>query len=136
MSAAIKTNTNLRVAMRVTDAVDSADVIDSPLAARISKGVPGRGYLRVGHEELSEFQAARVGGRRPLAGGAGLDVHEVSWEELGVALPEPQRPALAVDATDLSELVGAIKAASYHPGRGCALPAVARAPAGAHRVHG
>ena len=43
VSAAIKTNTNLRFAMRVTDAADSADVIDSPLAARIAKAVPGRG---------------------------------------------------------------------------------------------
>ena len=112
VSAAIKTNTNLRVAMRVTDAVDSTDVIDSPLAARISKAVPGRGYVRVGHEELSEFQAARVGGRRPLAGAAGLEVHEVGWEDLGLPLPEPERPALAVDATDLSELVAAIRAAN------------------------
>jgi S-DNA-T family DNA segregation ATPase FtsK/SpoIIIE len=116
VSAAIKTNTNLRIAMRVTDAVDSVDVIDSPLAARISKGVPGRGYLRAGHEELSEFQAARVGGRRPLTGAAGLEVHEVGWEELASPLPEPQRPALAADATDLSELVTAIRAADDRRG--------------------
>ncbi|HUJ64777.1 MAG TPA: FtsK/SpoIIIE domain-containing protein, partial [Acidimicrobiales bacterium] len=31
VSAAIKTNTNLRIAMRITDAADSTDVIDSPL---------------------------------------------------------------------------------------------------------
>jgi S-DNA-T family DNA segregation ATPase FtsK/SpoIIIE len=108
VSAAIKTNTNLRIAMRVTDAADSVDVIDSPLSARISKSIPGRGYVRVGHEELSEFQAARIGGRRALTGAAGLVVHDVGWADLGVALPEPERPALAEDATDLSELVTAI----------------------------
>jgi S-DNA-T family DNA segregation ATPase FtsK/SpoIIIE len=112
VSAAIKTNTNLRIAMRVTDAADSVDVIDSPLAARIPKGMPGRGYVRVGHEELSEFQAARIGGRRPLEGAAGLEVHDIGWADLGMLLPERERPALADDATDLSELVTAIQAAS------------------------
>ncbi|HEY3811569.1 MAG TPA: FtsK/SpoIIIE domain-containing protein, partial [Acidimicrobiales bacterium] len=121
VSAAIKTNTNLRIAMRVTDAADSVDVIDSPLSARISKGVPGRGYVRVGHEELSEFQAARIGGRRALTGATGLVVHDVDWSDLGLPLPQPERPALADDATDLSELVTAVRAA--YDALGLALPA-------------
>jgi len=116
VSAAIKTNTNLRIAMRVTDAADSVDVIDSPLAARIAKGIPGRGYVRVGHEELSEFQAARIGGRRPLGGAAGLEVRDVGWADLGMPLAEGEHPALAEDATDLSELVGAIRSASVSLG--------------------
>ena len=111
MSAAIKTNTNLRIAMRITDAADSTDVIDSPLAARIAKSVPGRGYVRVGHEELTEFQVARIGGRRALAGQSELQMHYVAWDQLGMPLPDPERPVLARDATDLSELVKAIQAA-------------------------
>jgi DNA segregation ATPase FtsK/SpoIIIE, S-DNA-T family len=112
VSAAIKTNTNLRIAMRITDAADSTDVIDSPLAARIAKSVPGRGYVRVGHEELTEFQAARIGGRRALGGQSELQLHYVAWDQLGMPLPEPERPVLARDATDLSELVKAIRAAA------------------------
>ncbi len=111
VSAAIKTNTNLRIAMRITDAADSTDVIDSPLAARIAKSVPGRGYVRVGHEELTEFQVARIGGRRALAGQSELQMHYVAWDQLGMPLPDPERPVLARDATDLSELVKAIQAA-------------------------
>jgi S-DNA-T family DNA segregation ATPase FtsK/SpoIIIE len=116
VSAAVKTNTNLRIAMRVMDAADSTDVIDSPLAARIAKSVPGRGYLRVGHEELTEFQAARIGGRRALAGPSELQMHDVAWEQLGLPLPDPERPLLARDATDLSELVKAVRAASEELG--------------------
>ncbi len=112
VSAAIKTNTNLRIAMRITDAADSTDVIDSPLSARISKAVPGRGYVRVGHEELTEFQAARIGGRRALNGESALQLHYVGWDQLGLALPDPEQPALSRDATDLSELVKAIASAT------------------------
>jgi DNA segregation ATPase FtsK/SpoIIIE, S-DNA-T family len=102
--------------MRVTDAADSTDIIDSPLAARVSKAVPGRGYLRVGHEELTEFQTARVGGRRSLGGDSEIQLQFVDWDRLGLPLPNPERPALARDATDLSELVKAIGAASERLG--------------------
>ena len=40
VSAEIKSNTNLRIALRVTDAGDSADVIESPDAAQIAKSTP------------------------------------------------------------------------------------------------
>jgi S-DNA-T family DNA segregation ATPase FtsK/SpoIIIE len=116
VSAAIKTNANLRIAMRVTDAADSTNIVDSPLAARISKGLPGRGFVRVGHEELIEFQTARVGGRRALGGDSEIQLHFVDWDQLGLPLPNPERPSLARDATDLSELVKAIGAASEQLG--------------------
>ena len=119
VSAAIKTNTNLRIAMRVTDAADSIDVIDSPLAARIAKGLPGRGYLRVGHDELSEFQAGRIGGRRPAGGAGRLSVQPLPWEALGLPLDAGTDEELAEDATDLSELVAALRDASA----GLGLPA-------------
>ena len=108
VSPAIKTNTNLRIAMRVTDAADSIDVIDSPLAARIPKAVPGRGYLRIGHEHLAEFQAARVGGRRSVSTGSDLDVTEVPWLSLGEPLPRQRTTNATADDTDLSVLVRAI----------------------------
>src|SRR6202012_5647214 len=67
VSADIRANTNLRIALRVTDASESADVIEAPEAAHISPSPPGRGYVRLGHASLVPFQAGRVGGRRPGA---------------------------------------------------------------------
>jgi S-DNA-T family DNA segregation ATPase FtsK/SpoIIIE len=114
VSGPIKANTNFRVAMRVTDVADSTDVIDSPSAARISKDIPGRGYLRVGHEQLTEFQAARVGGFRQRTGQhTGVEVYPVPLDRL--VAPPPRKVMLGdeEESTDLSVLVQAIgKAAS------------------------
>ena len=65
VSPEIRANTNLRVALRVTDSSESSDVIDAPDAGRISKATPGRAYARLGHSSLVAFQTGRVGGRRP-----------------------------------------------------------------------
>jgi S-DNA-T family DNA segregation ATPase FtsK/SpoIIIE len=67
VSADIRANTNLRIALRVTDATESSDVIDAPDAAAIAKSTPGRCYVRSGASSLTAVQAARVGGRRPGA---------------------------------------------------------------------
>jgi S-DNA-T family DNA segregation ATPase FtsK/SpoIIIE len=110
VSPSIKTNTNLRIAMRVTDAMDSTDVIDSQLAARIPKSAPGRGYMRIGHEQMFEFQAARVGGRRRdlSADGSEPSLRVVTRET--VSLPKPQKRTVVLDneETDLTSLVKAI----------------------------
>ncbi len=100
--------------MRVTDAGDSIDVIDSPLAARIPKDAPGRGFARVGHEQLTEFQAARIGGRRPLAAliDKAVAVHEVGWRMLGEEPPRAAPGPEAAEATDLAELVESVRQAS------------------------
>ena len=65
VSPEIRANTNLRISLRVTDAGDSTDVLESPEAARIPKSAPGRGFARLGAGVLTPFQAGRVGGRRP-----------------------------------------------------------------------
>jgi len=52
VSPEIRANTNLRVALRVTDSSESTDVIDAPDAGRISKMTPGRAYARLGHSSL------------------------------------------------------------------------------------
>ena len=54
----IRTNTNLRIALRMLDRAESTDVIDDPAAARLPRDRPGRGYARFGHDELVPFQAA------------------------------------------------------------------------------
>lgn len=46
VTADIQANTSLRIALRVTDAAESTDVIDVPDAAHISRTTPGRCYVR------------------------------------------------------------------------------------------
>jgi S-DNA-T family DNA segregation ATPase FtsK/SpoIIIE len=58
VSADIRANANLRICMRVQRPEESIDVIEAPLAARIPSERKGRGYLRLGHDSLVEFQAA------------------------------------------------------------------------------
>src|SRR5258707_7285188 len=70
VSADIRANTNLRIALRVTDAAESLDVIDVPDAARIARSTPGRCYVRSGASAPAAVQSARIGGRRPRPRGA------------------------------------------------------------------
>jgi len=117
VSQDIRANTNLRIALRVTDTAESADVIEAPEAAFISKSTPGRAYVRLGHASLVPFQAGRVGGRRPgtaVAVTARPWLAAVDWQDLG--RPEPGRPAAKQRAeeeiTDLKVLVEAIQRAA------------------------
>ncbi|WP_277959132.1 FtsK/SpoIIIE domain-containing protein [Frigoribacterium faeni] len=117
----IRANTNLRIALRVTDAGESSDVIDAGDAAGISKSTPGRAFVRLGASALVPFQAGRVGGRRP--GAVAEVVPEVwssplDWQDLGrvVAEPPPRTTTESVGRTDLAELVDALAAASTRLG--------------------
>jgi DNA segregation ATPase FtsK/SpoIIIE, S-DNA-T family len=56
----IKTNTNLRIALRVQDPGDSTDVIGTRDAADLSRHQPGRAYVRLGPGEIVPIQAALV----------------------------------------------------------------------------
>ena len=127
VSADIRANTNLRIALRVTDPAESADVIDAPDAARIAKSTPGRAYVRLGHASLIPFQAGRVGGRRRgTARGAGAEVTVRPWlarvDWAGLGQPEPARPAARQRAeeevTDLKVLVEQVNRAA----RGLSIP--------------
>jgi S-DNA-T family DNA segregation ATPase FtsK/SpoIIIE len=123
VSADIRANTNLRIALRVTDPVESSDVIDSPEAARIPVSTPGRAYVRLGHSSLVPFQTARVGGRRPGTAGRSAPqrpwVARLDWTQLGQrALRRPAGAAPSEDeVTDLRVLVQAIRAANDRAGR-------------------
>lgn len=117
VSAEIRANTNLRIALRVTDAIESNDVLDAPDAAQIAKSTPGRAYVRLGAASLVPFQAGRVGGRRPgQAATVRPDpfVAGIGWTDLG--RPVPARPQAAddsdVEVTDLTVLVDAILGAN------------------------
>ncbi len=62
VSPSIRTNTSLRIALRVLDAADSSDVIDTVDAASIGRDQPGRAYVRLGPTEVLPFQSALVTG--------------------------------------------------------------------------
>ncbi|MEU3740149.1 FtsK/SpoIIIE domain-containing protein [Streptomyces sp. NPDC032198] len=121
VSSEIRANTNLRIALRVTDAGESQDVLNSGEAAGISQRTPGRAYVRLGQNSLVPFQSGRVGGRRPGAAATSLPAPwavTVGWERLGEPLPARPRGA-AVPAeveTDLTGLVTAIREADREMG--------------------
>ncbi|AXI81272.1 FtsK/SpoIIIE domain-containing protein [Peterkaempfera bronchialis] len=88
VTADIRANTNLRIALRTTDAGESRDIIDAPDAGDISPVTPGRAYARLGPAALLPFQAGRVGGRRPAgavpaSAEAPVRAHGIGWRELG-----------------------------------------------------
>ena len=114
VSADIRANTNLRLCLAVTRESESRDVIDSALAATISRTTPGRAYARTGHADLTPFQTARVGGRRPtvVASDEAPTVTLVPASELGDPVPRTTTAEGREDVTDLSLLVDACRAAA------------------------
>ncbi|WP_345409539.1 hypothetical protein [Nonomuraea salmonea] len=74
VTADIQANTSLRIALRVTEPAESADVIDQPDAAHISKNTPGRCYVRSGagggggRPDRQGGRARPGGGRRACRG--------------------------------------------------------------------
>lgn len=68
VTPAIRANTALRIALRVTDEGESRDIVEQAGAARISRHTPGRALVRAGPEPATLVQTARVTGRPPPAG--------------------------------------------------------------------
>ncbi len=62
VSADMRANVALRIALRVRDRGDSADVIDSPDAASLDPRAPGRACIRAGDEAVTLVQSAYLGG--------------------------------------------------------------------------
>src|SRR5206468_3570430 len=89
VTADIRANTNLRIALRVTDPAESADIIDVPDAARIPQSAPGRCLARSGNVGVQALQAARVGGEHPGQVATALPPRAlpVPWSRLGWSLP-------------------------------------------------
>jgi len=119
VSADIRANTNLRIALRVTDRGESSDVIDAPDAASITKATPGRALVRLGHASLVPFQAARVGGPRTEGmpsrnPAAGTWLAPLTWADLGRPEPVPPPSARPADEeiTDLKVLVEQMRLAA------------------------
>jgi S-DNA-T family DNA segregation ATPase FtsK/SpoIIIE len=121
----MQSNTNLRVALRVTDKADSTDVIGSGEAALISTSTPGRGYARRGVGAApAGFQTARVAGRRPGVVHATTSAPAVlarPWRDVGVPVVFPKKAQAASgpidhDDTDLRALVDVVTRAAAELG--------------------
>ncbi|WP_432540487.1 FtsK/SpoIIIE domain-containing protein [Kineococcus sp. SYSU DK002] len=116
VSAEIRSNTALRIALRVTDVQDSQDVLDGPEAARIPRTTPGRAYSRSGTSSLTAFQAARVGGR--AGAGARTRVGALALAA-GPADPgDAPDPDAEEGPTDLARLVSGVRTAAGSLGLG------------------
>ncbi|MFI9232013.1 MULTISPECIES: FtsK/SpoIIIE domain-containing protein [Streptomyces] len=139
VTADIRANTNLRISLRVTDALDSQDVLEVNDAVSISSDTPGRALARVGHRSVLPFQTAFVGAVRDGAQAAPADdgdtpagpqpeadvwTSELTWSLLGRTAAEPAEETAdlfdaiqeAMDerdaATDLTVLVDAVQEAA------------------------
>ncbi|MFG2071962.1 FtsK/SpoIIIE domain-containing protein [Nonomuraea maritima] len=119
----IRANTNLRIALRVTDATESQDIIDTSEAVNISASTPGRALVRFGPRSAVPFQAAWVGAERPDADGErrkketrrDVRASELSWTGLGrPAVPhaDEEEVVTAPAPTDLQALVAAVREAA------------------------
>jgi len=116
VSPEIRANTNLKIALRMTDSAESSDVIGSPEAATISRTTPGRAFVRLAANSLLPFQAGRVGGRaRSQADNSVAPlIRPLEFAELGARAPQrvAQRGNGDVEVTDLSLLVSSIRRAA------------------------
>lgn len=99
VSADVRANVNLRIALRVRDASDSYDVIDSPAGADLPEGVPGRALIRTGADEPRTVQVASSS--TSLAPAPGADRQQISIllvSDLWEPDVHPSRPG--TDASD------------------------------------
>ncbi|BFO14286.1 hypothetical protein SHKM778_06740 [Streptomyces sp. KM77-8] len=121
VSADIRANTNLRIALRVTDASESIDVIEAPDSGAIAKSTPGRMYVRSGAQSLVGVQSARIGGRRPATGGTGPKATLLPLPWNAYSRPLPRRAEAEDDGTmvtDLAVLVDAVRDGARRMGFG------------------
>ncbi len=123
VSPEIRANTNLRIALRVTDVAESEDVVGCPDAAAIVAATPGRAVVRTGPERVTTVQTAWVGGP---AHAEGDDIGEVAPRVSLLAWPWPDAPEsgpgrphpgaasrdIAPGDTELTVLVRAVREAA------------------------
>ncbi len=117
----LRANTNLRIALRMSDESDSTDVIGDPSAAAFSPSLPGRAVAKTGPGRLVPFQSAYAGGWSSAAPAKPLTLvdelrfgADLRWEMPRVEEKAPADPG----PTDLARLVATISAASVAAGIG------------------
>lgn len=95
----LRANTNLRVALRMADEIDSDDVIGTRHAAAFDPAIPGRAIAKSGPGQLIAFQSAYVGGHsQDVAPAPPIDVVELTFG-LG-ATWDPPAPDIEPDDGD------------------------------------
>ncbi|WP_328332295.1 FtsK/SpoIIIE domain-containing protein [Kribbella sp. NBC_00382] len=122
----IRANTNLRIALRVTDQAESQDIVDVNEAASITPDIPGRALIRRGPRLADLFQTAWVGAERNVADDlieqapaepSSVRVLDLDWEALGRAVAKDDAPVevdqgpATLAVTDLMALVEAVRSA-------------------------
>lgn len=122
----IRANTNMRIALRMSDAADSRDVLGTADAAHFSVDTPGRAALAVGAKPPTHFQTGYLGVRGREREKSGITICDLStigeWEwsaarrssgrldtVTGTARQQPQRDIEALrDALAAAALLGEI----------------------------
>jgi S-DNA-T family DNA segregation ATPase FtsK/SpoIIIE len=120
VTAEIKANVNLRIALRVRDRADSEDVLDARDAAGIDPATPGRGYARTGGGGLIPFQSAIVGSSAREPWPRAVSVRSLQW---GTAEVPPVARPEGTDNAELDRIVAAVSAAARAVGAVCPGPA-------------
>lgn len=109
----LRANTNLRIALRMADEADSADILGVPSAAHVDPSLPGRAMVRMGPGRLSTFQAAYAGAHSVPGGGVKVGIRELAlgageaWEPA-----EDSRVAVVEGAPDAERVVAAMVGAA------------------------
>ncbi|MEV8378965.1 FtsK/SpoIIIE domain-containing protein [Kribbella sp. NPDC056861] len=127
VTADLRANTNLRIALRVTGQMESQDILETNEAAAIPASIPGRALIQRGPKTADLFQVAWSGAERPdaqladlltQAAGPSIETMELSWTDLGRPTAPPGPPAgpagqaaPVIVPTDLTALVSAIREA-------------------------
>ena len=101
VSADIRANVNLRIALRVRDRVDSEDVLGGPEAVSLPEDVPGRALARTGGAPARTFQTGRVAGHAVSA------TDGVLVRRPGIDWPTPSSPT-DPGPTDLARLANTL----------------------------
>ncbi|WP_154402184.1 FtsK/SpoIIIE domain-containing protein [Ornithinimicrobium cavernae] len=123
VSADVRANVNLRIALRVRDGSDSYDVIDSPAAADLPEGVPGRALIRTGSSAPRTVQVASSSSAPASGQGVSEQISVVpvwdAWaEDVHETAPTGSTEAgstltrVIAAATEAARLVGAVPPAS------------------------
>jgi S-DNA-T family DNA segregation ATPase FtsK/SpoIIIE len=103
VSADIRANVNLRIALRVRDPADSEDVVGVADAACLDPRRPGRAVARTGGDAPVTFQAATVSDRSP---------QPISVRVLHRGLAPPEPDDSGGGPTDLDRIVAAARDAA------------------------
>ena len=116
----LRANTPLRIALRMADAHDSVDVVDSSVAAGFDPSIPGRGVVKSGPTRVDSFQTGYAGGwtssekDTPSIEVADLAFgHEVPWQEPN---PKPELFDADLGPNDTARLVATITRAATEAG--------------------